>query len=211
MLGRNRAPASVRARLEVDERVLAWGTVAGSVRDRVAPQVAEPGAGSVADEVADQVVEPEAEAKATMDGARHVVATNLGLWWPDEPPRRIPWHLIVRATWSERGLTVIEADIVDDLLLVDRPPRVAPLVTEGKIPPQVRKRVEGSISTTHEVRLDDGPALVIARRVTGQDGQLWLARLGPSTPDTERAREQLRALINRFQADDEARREALLR
>jgi hypothetical protein len=227
MLGRNRAPASVRARLEVDERVLAWGTVAGSVRDRVAPQVADPGAGSVAEPAADeaaesaadqvaeptpgQVADPGAKKTTTADGARHVVATNLGLWWPDEPPRRIPWHLIVRATWSERGLTVIEADIVDDLLLVDRPPRVAPLETEGKIPPQVRKRVEGSISTTHEVRLDDGPALVIARRVTGQDGQLWLARLGARTPDTERAREQLRVLINRFQADDEARREALLR
>ena len=29
MFGRNRAPASVRARLEGDERVLAWGIVAG--------------------------------------------------------------------------------------------------------------------------------------------------------------------------------------
>jgi hypothetical protein len=182
MLGRNRAPASVRATLERDERVLAWGTVA-------APSAAP----------------------VTPDGGRHVVATNLGLWWPDEPPRRIPWHRIVRATWSERGLTVVEADVVDDLLLVERPPRLATLVTEGKIPPQVRKRVEGSIAATHEVHLDDGPAMIIARRVPGQDGQLWLARLGPTTPDTERARGQLRAVLDRFQAEDEARREALLR
>jgi hypothetical protein len=191
VFGRNRAPASVRARLERDERVLAWGIVG----DRRAETVPEAGA----------------EPGEAADNARHIVATNLGLWWPDEPPRRIPWHLIVRATWSERGLTIIEADIVADLLLVERSPQVAPLRTEGKIPPQVRKRVEGSISTTHEVRLDDGPAMVIARRVTGQDGQLWLARLGPRTPDTERARAQLRALVDRFQADDEARREALLR
>jgi hypothetical protein len=215
MLGRNRAPASVRARLEGEERVLAWGTVAGPIATRAAEpaaeSVADVDAETVAELAVDRVAEPGAKMVANVDGARHVVATNLGLWWPDDPPRRIPWHLIVRATWSERGLTVIEADIVDDLLLVDRPPRVAPLATEGKIPPQVRKRVEGSISTTHEVRLDDGPALVIARRVTGQDGQLWLARLGPSTPDTERSRAQLRALIDRFQADDEARREALLR
>jgi hypothetical protein len=203
VFGRNRAPTSIRSRLEPDERVLAWGTVAGPVGRSVAGSVAgsggESGAGSGGGSVADA------------DHTRHVVATNLGLWWPDEPPRRIPWHLIVRATWSERGLTVVEADIVDDLLLVERSPQVARLVTEGKIPPQVRKRVEGSISTTHEVRLDDGPALVIARRVTGQDGQLWLARLGPRTPDTELARAQLRALVDRFQADDEARREALLR
>ena len=195
MFGRKRLPASVRSILDRDERVLAWGIVAG-------PNVG-PGAQSDAESIAEPV--------GNAAGARHVVATNLGLWWPDEPPRRIPWHLIVRATWSERGLTVVEADIVEDLLLVERSPRVARLVTEGKIPPQVRKRVEGSISTTHEVRLDDGPALVIARRVTGQDGQLWLARLGPRTPDTELARAQLRALVDRFQADDEARREALLR
>ena len=186
VFGRKRLPASVRATLEPDERVLAWGIVAGGTAGSAT------GSAAIADE------------------ARHIVATNLGLWWPEEPARRIPWHLIVRATWSERGLTVVEADIVDDLLLVDRPPRVAPLVSEGKIPPQVRKRVEGSISTTHEVRLDDGPALVIARRVTGRDGQLWLARLGPRTPDSELARAQLRALVDRFQADDEARREALL-
>lgn len=142
---------------------------------------------------------------------QYVVATNLGLWWPDEPPRRIPWHLIVRATWTERGLTVVEADVVDDLLLVERPPCLAALVAEGKIPPAVRKRVEASIVSTHEVRLDDGPARVVARRVTGRDGQLWLARLGPHTPDTELARAQLRALLDRFEADDEARREALLR
>jgi hypothetical protein len=182
MFGRNRAPASVRATLERDERVLAWGTVAGS----------------------------SAEPDAADDG-NYVVATNLGLWWPEEPPRRIPWHLILRATWSERGLTVVEADIVDDLFLIERPPRLATLVTEGKIPPQVRKRVEGSIAGTHEVHLDDGPAMIIARRVSGQDGQLWLARLGPYTPDTERARMQLRTVLDRFQAEDEARRQALLR
>ena len=178
MLGRNRAPAAVKAMLDRDERVLAWGVRAGS----------NP-AGT----------------------ARYVVATNLGLWWPEEPPRRIPWHLIVRATWAESGLTVVEADVVDDLLLAERPPRVAALLAEGKIPPAVRKRVEASIVTTHEVRLDDGPARVVARRVTGRDGQLWLARLGPGTPDTELARAQLRVLVDRFRAEDDARRESLLR
>lgn len=184
VFGRHRPPAAVRAMTERDERVLAWGTVAG----------------------------PAAASTPTAADVEHyVVATNLGLWWPHDPPRRIPWHLIVRATWSDRGLTVIEADIVDDLLLVERPPRTATLVTEGKIPPVVRKRVEASISTTHDVMLDDGPARVVARRVTGQDGQLWLARLGARTPDTASSRDQLRAVVHRFKVEDEARREALLR
>ncbi len=207
MLGHKRPPASVRARLDDDERVLAWGIVAGAA----ARSSTEPVEGPAERSAEGPVQRPVDGAAGDGDHARHIVATNLGLWWPDTPPRRIPWHLIMRATWSERGLTVVEADVVDDLLLVERPPRVAPLIAEGKIPPQVRRRVEGSISTTHEVRLDDGSALVIARRVTGQDGQLWLARLGPRTPDTELARAQLRALVDRFQADDEARREALLR
>lgn len=181
MLGRDRAPAAVRALLDGDERVLAWGTVAAS-----------PG---------DSAEHPD----------RHVVATNLGLWWPQDPPRRIPWHLIVRATWSERGLTVVEADIVDDLLLLEHPPQLAALGRTGKIPPVVRRRVEGSIAASHDVRLDDGPARIVARRVTGQDGQLWLARLGSGTPDTTRSRAQLQALVDRFRADDLARREALLR
>jgi hypothetical protein len=191
MLGRNRPPAAVRARLEGDERVLTWGIVG------------DPRAADVTD-----------HADVADDGAaddRYVVATNVGLWWPDQPPRRIPWHLIVRATWSERGLTVVEADVVDDLLLVERPAKTVALTREGKIPPTVRKRVEGSIATTHDVRLDDGPARLVARRVTGQDGQVWLARLGPRTPDTDRARAQVRALLERFRLEDEARREALLR
>lgn len=189
VLGR-RAPGAVKAMLESEERVLAWGVVADA------------DAGADADS-------PASERSA--ESGRYVVATNLGLWWPQVPPRRIPWHLIVRATWAERGLTVVEADVVDDLLLVERPPLLTALVTEGKIPPAVRKRVEASIVSTHEVRLDDGPARVVCRRVTGQDGQLWLARLGPQTPDTEQARAQLRALLRRFHADDEARRETLLK
>jgi hypothetical protein len=174
VFGRNRPPLEVRQRLDLDERVLAWGTTG--------PVSAGPG---------------------------HVVATNVGLWWPDEPPRRIPWHLIVRASWSERGLTVVEADIVDDLLLAERPPRTVALEDTGKIPPVVRQRVEGSIVVTHEARLDDGPVRIVARRISGQDGHVWLARLGPGTPDSERSRAQLTALVDQLQGEDTARRAAL--
>jgi hypothetical protein len=218
VFGRNRPPAPVRSRLEGDERVLAWGTVGGPA----APRPAETGMSDANSSEANSSEANRSDAVTSDDGAandgaadaageRYVVATNVGLWWPEQPPRRIPWHLIVRATWSERGLTVVEADVVDDLLLVERPARTVALAREGKIPPAVRKRVEGSIATTHDVRLDDGPARLVARRITGQDGQVWLARLDPQTPDTERARAQVRALVERFRLEDEARREALLR
>ena len=186
MFGRNRSPSEVRQRLDPDERVLAWGTVS-------APGSARPDGPAVADN----------------PRPGYVVATNLGLWWPDDPPRRIAWHLIVRASWSERGLTVVEADIVDDLLLAERPPRTVALEAIGKIPPVVRNRVEGSIVVTHDARLDDGPARIVARRVTGQDGHVWLARLGSGTPDSERSRAQLTALVDRLRLEDTARREAL--
>jgi hypothetical protein len=174
VFGRNRPPAEVRQRLDVEERVLAWGTVGPDGADR-----------------------------------GYVVATNVGLWWPDDPPRRIPWHLIVRASWSERGLSVVEADIVDDLLLAERPARTVALENTGKIPPVVRQRVEGSIAITHEARLDDGPVRIVARRISGQDGHVWLARLGPGMADSERSRAQLTALVDELRFEDIARREAL--
>src|SRR5206468_11069946 len=58
------------------------------------------------------------------------------------------WQHIDRATWRDDVLTVIEADVVDDLLLVDRPPVAARLARPRDLPPTVRKRVEGNIVKT---------------------------------------------------------------
>ena len=52
-----------------------------------------------------------------------VVATPAGLWWPDaDAYRLIDWPHIIKATWRDARLTIFEADVVDDLLLVDRVP-----------------------------------------------------------------------------------------
>ena len=180
MFGRNRAPAEVRAFVGPDERVLAWAPLGSTVNGRPA----------------------------------HVVATNVGLWWPDPHPRLIPWHLVVKASWSERGLTVIEATIDDeDLLLVERPPLVArlndPQVQAGRLPPVVKQRVEASVARTHEVPVTGGSALVVGRRVPGEDGLSWWARLSPGTIDTGPVRAQLAEVIGRLRAEEAARQAAL--
>ncbi|HET8581928.1 MAG TPA: hypothetical protein VFL65_01655, partial [Jatrophihabitans sp.] len=77
----------------------------------------------------------------TADGAV-VAATPLGLWWPG--PRRIPWQRIDKAVWRDGVLSVVEADVVDDELLVDRPAVSVTIAVPRDLPPTVRKRVEAN-------------------------------------------------------------------
>src|SRR3954452_2812682 len=72
-----------------------------------------------------------------------VAVTQLGLWWPGG--RRIGWQFVDKAVWRDGVLTVIEADVVDDLLLVDRDPVSVALSKPRALPPMVRKRVEANI------------------------------------------------------------------
>ena len=89
-----------------------------------------------------------------------VVATPRGLWWPfPGGMRRIGWERVDKAVWDDGRLTVIEADLIDDLLLVDRPPISARVVTPRDLPPTVRKRVESSVvrSEVYPVPGGSGP------------------------------------------------------
>ncbi|MEP6851416.1 MAG: hypothetical protein ABJA87_01935 [bacterium] len=165
MFSRKRAPASVRTRLDGNERVLASGSTAGGTT---------------------------------------VVATNLGLWWPEEPPRRIPWQLIDKAAWTEVGLLVVEADVVDDLFLVDRPAAVVALAQEGKLPPTVRRRVEASVVRSLEVRTSAGVALVVGRRVPGRDGVTWWARPPRGATVTDGIRAELEDVVGRLREQSSA-------
>lgn len=188
MLGLNRPPVAVRAIIGADERVLAWA----GVRE------------------VDQ---------------RFVVATNRGLWWPDESARLILWHLINKVVWSDGVLAVTEADLDDDLVLIDQPPvtvrlddpePVAPVRDRGdhvavvgdpaKLTRMIRQRVEGSVAQTHLIRLGDGAARIVARKVSGTDGLAWWARLEPGTPDTVAVRDQIATLISGLRAEEAARR-----
>jgi hypothetical protein len=125
-----------------------------------------------------------------------VLATQRGLWWPEgDGGRRIAWEHIDKAVWRDGVLTIIEADVIDDLLLVERPPVSVRLTSPRDLPPTVRKRVEANIVRTELVAVDGGAVRFVARRRPGRDGLAWWARLEPGTPDTEPVRAAVRARL----------------
>jgi hypothetical protein len=125
-----------------------------------------------------------------------IVATQQGVWWPDAAgPRRIPWQRVDKAVWRDGTLSIVEADVVDDLLLVDRPPVAARLARPRDLPPTVRKRVEGNIVRTELLTIAGGAVRFVGRRQPGRDGVTWWARLEPETPDTASVRAAVRARL----------------
>jgi hypothetical protein len=141
----------------------------------------------------------------TEDGA-HVLATPAGLWWPVEGGqlRLIGWQHIDKAIWRDGVLTVIEADVVDDLLLVERPPVAVRLSVARDLPPTVRKRVEANIVHSQVQPVSGGSARLVARRVPGHDGLVWWARVENGLPVDERVRAQLEDRIAELRAADAA-------
>lgn len=136
----------------------------------------------------------------TADGA--VVATQRGLWWPDDAgPRLIGWQSVSRATWRNDILTVTEADLVDDLLMVDRLPVRAVLTVPRDLPPTVKKRVEANIVHSEQVSIGGGTARLVGRRLPGEDGLRWWARLEGGARDDESVRLALSARLARLQDD----------
>jgi hypothetical protein len=129
-------------------------------------------------------------------GGGIVMATSRGLWWPfPTGPRRMGWHLIDKAVWRDGVLTVIEADVVNDLLLVDRPPVSAQLQAPRNLPATVRKRVQSSVVRSEVGLVAGGAARFVGRRVPGVNGVSWWARLEPGTPDSPGVRSAVAARI----------------
>jgi hypothetical protein len=122
-----------------------------------------------------------------------VAATPLGLWWPGG--RRIGWQFVNKAVWRDGVLTVIEADVVDDLLLVDRAPVSVPLAKPRDLPPTVRKRVESNIVRTELLAVPGGAVRFVARRKPGVDGVAWWAHLEDGTADTPTVRSSIAARL----------------
>ena len=138
----------------------------------------------------------------TRDGAV-VAATPRGLWWPDPAGLRLMlWQHVDKAVWRDNVLTVVEAEVVDDLLLIDRPPVWTVLETPRDLPPTVRKRVEGNIVRSELVTVAGGAVRFVARRRPGQDGVAWWAHLEPGTRDTAALREAVRKRIEILQSSD---------
>jgi hypothetical protein len=136
----------------------------------------------------------------TADGGA-VVVTPSGLWWPDgDGLRCMQWQHIDKVIWQDGRLFVIEADVVDDLLLVDRPQVSVALTKPRDLPPTVRKRVEANIVRTELVSVPGGAVRFVGRKQPGRDGVTWWARLDPGTPDSEDLRSAVRARVKILRA-----------
>jgi len=134
------------------------------------------------------------------DGPATAAASQLGLWLPaDGSWRRISWDDIVKATWSEAGLEVIEGRDEDGVVL-DLPPLRYRLSEPRNLPATIRQRVEHSIGRWEQVRVPGGTARIVGRRRPGQDGLRWTARLDAGTPDSPGAREALASYLVRVRS-----------
>jgi hypothetical protein len=133
-----------------------------------------------------------------------VVATPLGLWWPfDAGMRRIGWSYISKAAWNGNVLSVVEADVEDDLIR-DHPAVAVRLATPRDLPLVVRKRVNANIVKTELVSVDGGAVRFVGRRLPGADGIAWWARLEPGTLATDELHSAVHARLQilRAQKDD---------
>lgn len=128
-----------------------------------------------------------------------VAATSRGLRWPGEDgPELIPWHLVNKVRWQAGTLTVTPARVVDDVFLEDLAPTSVRLAEPRDLPPVIRKRVEVSVVRSELAAVSGGAVRFVARRIPGQDGVSWWARLEPGTPDTEPTRSAARARVERL-------------
>ena len=162
---------------------------------------------------------PGADALANLDRGERVVswgdtaagsvvlATPRGLWWPaDDGLRLIGWQHVAKAVWRDGVLTVTEAEVLDDLIIRERRPIAVELRVARDLPPTVRKRVEGNIVRSEVAPVTGGAARFVARRVPGEDGLRWWARLEPGTPDTDQVRSAVAAWAAVLRAEWESER-----
>jgi hypothetical protein len=158
------------------------------------------------------------------DGPAAVTATQFGLWlpvgtgqqeaWrqpdleqagPGQPIvatgwRRIGWDQVVKATWGEDGLQVIEGTLDDAGVVTDLPALTLRLAEPRTLPAVVKTRVEASIARWEQVRVPGGTARLVARRRPGADGLVWTARLDSGTPASSEARAVLIGHLERLAA-----------
>lgn len=131
-------------------------------------------------------------AVADLSGSPAVVATQRGLWLPVETGwRRVDWDQVVKATWSEDGLHVIEGVVDEQGIVTDLPEATIRFSDARNLPTVVRTRVESSIGRWEQVRVPGGTGRLVGRRVPGADGLRWTARLDTGTPNSQAAREAL--------------------
>jgi hypothetical protein len=134
-------------------------------------------------------------------GPGTVAATQFGLWIPAAAGwRRIDWDTVVKATWTEAGLQLVEGALDEQGVVTDLPPvRLAPAEPRN-LPTVVRARVEHSIGRWEQVHVPGGTGRIVGRRRPGVDGLRWTARLDTGTPDSPQARRVLADYLARIAA-----------
>jgi hypothetical protein len=131
-----------------------------------------------------------------------VAATTRGLWVPAvDGYRRIGWELVDKAVWRDGVLTVVEAEVVDDVILRELPPLALALAEPRDVPAAVRRRVEASVVRSELLHVDGGAARFVARRVPRRDGVVWRARLEPGTVDAPATRASVQARLDELAAN----------
>ncbi|MEO7261189.1 MAG: hypothetical protein ABI047_08045 [Jatrophihabitantaceae bacterium] len=186
---RPRPPAGLRSLLAPDERLLA---------------MAEDGPAAVA---ATQFglwlpVAQEAGPAEPADGSAAVGSVGTGsaelTGGPAAGWRRVGWDQVVKATWAEDGLQVIEGVLDESGVVTDLPTLTLRLAEPRNLPAVVKTRVEASIARWEQVRVPGGTGRIVARRRPGTDGLLWTARLDSGTPDSAAARAALTGYLDRM-------------
>lgn len=123
-------------------------------------------------------------ADARTRGGEVVLATDLGLWVGD---RRVPWHLVSKATWANGALTLVEATVSARhgavVVLADAAPVRLPLPDPGRVPETVHRRVTAVITTRQHHDLPSGGAWFVQRRTP--DGIELHVRPDPGTDPDE--------------------------
>ncbi len=142
---------------------------------------------------------------APVEGGGVVLASRYGLWWPtDESARLIGWQHVDKAVWNDATLRITEAEVLEDLLLVDRAPVSVAIEQPRDLPATIRTRVEASVARSKLVELPSGSARFVARRVPGRDGLTWWARLEPGTSDSAQVRAEVRRVVESLRAQTRA-------
>ncbi len=139
---------------------------------------------------------------ADTDDDHIVLASRFGVWWPvPDGPRLIRWQHIDKVVWRDGLISIIEADVVDGALLVDRAAVSAVLTRPRDLPSTVRKRVEANIVRSELLTVNGGVVRFVARREPGRDGVIWWARLEPGTRDNAVVRSAVNARLSILRAE----------
>ncbi len=114
-------------------------------------------------------------AAAALPDGEMLAATRFGLWHVDDRgPIRMPWDLVSKATFADRTLRVVVAEVADTwvdgtIVLIDRAAREFALPTKNVLTDVVHARVRGSVVRSAHIDAPAG-AWVVLRKVAGRDG-----------------------------------------